>query len=508
LNLRVCLLLAGFAILATVANFVSISSTNGAPTACSDDSDRFVRKTQDAFEFTGRVTAEGRALAGAEVRCAFAGYRSSTKFGSSVITDHQGNFRIQSKVKRFKLIATHPDYRREVSAWFKLEELTGDPVELDLKRGVRLHGRVFDARGEPVANARLRLRAPEFDDRGFHTWEENDVAMPGSITSDATGAFEFEPVLGKLTLTANAPDGARSEQVLDLAVDRETDSEGRRDLAVRLEDGPTVSGRVKLDGEPVANVHISWSCSDRSYPEGNKLSGTQGEFTLKQLGGTEDCAVVATPRDQIWRSFKAATTGFITTQVRAVVGDRDVLLSIHSETPGLLTIRFDGAFEEYHGKFELTPLGDIRRTTPTRREDEYSRNGSITVTALRPGDYMLQADLRNGMDPDPVEINIESGRKTTVTLELPDGMARGIATGRAVDAETGLPLSDVLLTESQRNTGMVDKRLDTDGRFEFDYVAETLGIWLKRDGYHKVKLEIDVGSGESAALGDIPMDRL
>jgi hypothetical protein len=507
-NRRVCLLLTGFAILAAAANLVSISSSDGASTACGDDSDNFVRKTEEAFEFTGRVTAEGRALAGAEVRCAFAGYRSSTKFGPPAITDRNGNYRIQGKAKRFKLIATHPDYRREVSDWLGQEELTDDPVELDLKRGVRLHGLVLDARSEPVANARLRLRDPDLDDLRFHTWQENDVAMPEGITSNVTGAFEFEPALGKLTLTVAAPDGARSEQVLDLAVGHGTDSEGRRQLVVRLEDGSTVSGRVELDGEPIEKVHISWSCSDRRYPEGNKLSDPLGEFTLKQLSGIEDCAVVATPRDQIRRSFKNARSDFLATQVPTVVGDRNVLLSIRSETPGSLTIRFDGSSKNYHGKFELTPIGAIRTTTPTRRENEYSREGSITFTGIRPGDYILQADLQNGMDPGPVEINIVSGDKNIVALEVPDGMARGTATGRAVDAETGRPLSDVFLTQSQRNVTTVDKRLDTDGRFEFNYVAETLELWLKRDGYRKVKLEVDVGSGESAELGDIPMDRL
>jgi hypothetical protein len=474
-----------------------------------DGEDRPHRNDEAPFEFSATISAEGRALAGAEVQCVFAGMRNSASFGSTQHTDPDGKVLIRSRASRFKLVVKHPDYRREVSDWLTAEDVAYAPVALDLKRGVRLQGRVLDALGSPVANAWLRLHDPALSNRVIHGWRENSVAMPARIQADASGAFEFEPVLGKLTLMVGAPDGALSEQVLDLAAGHQTDAEGRRELVVHMEDGPTVSGHVELDGQPVADVYIEWVCSDHSYPEGKQLSGPQGGFTLKQLRGKEGCAVSAVPRSDLSRySQSTAVGGFMTAHVSASIGDRDILLSLRGEeTPGSLTIRFDGAYESYTGEFELTPLGAIRATTPTRVMKRYSSTSEAPFAALRPGEYSLNADLDNGMDPKPVEVRIESGRETIVTLEVPDGMVRGIATGRAVDAETGRPLSGVSISQSQRHIVTMNAPLDADGAFKFDYVAQEIGIELKRDGYHTVSLSIAVGSGQSADLGNISMER-
>lgn len=474
-----------------------------------DGEDRLFGKDAEPFEFSVAITAEGRALAGAKVQCVFAGLRNSTSFGSTLITNPDGKVLIRSRASRFKLLVKHPDFRREVSDWLTAEDVADEPVVLDLKRGVRLYGRVLDALGAPVAGASLQLHDPALSDRVIHAWRENAVAMPARIQADASGAFEFEPVLGKLTLVVFAPDGALSEQVLELAVGHETDADGRRELAVRLKDGPSVSGHIELDGQPVADVYLEWVCSDHPYPEGKQLSEPRGGFTLKQLRGKEACAVSAVPRSDLSRYSKSvAIGGFMAAHVSAGIGDRDILLSLRSEeTPGSLTIRFDGAYESYTGEFKLTPLGAIRTTTPTRVMKRYSSPSEAPFAALRPGEYSLQADLDNGMDPKPIEVRIESGRETIVTLEVPDGMVRGTAIGRAVDAETGRPLSRVSISQSQRHIVTMNIPLDEDGRFRFDFVAENIEIELKRDSYHDVSLSISVGSGESAELGDIPMER-
>lgn len=82
----------------------------------------------ELFEFAGTVTAEGRPLAGVEVRCVFARrYYATANFGPVEMTDQDGRFQIKSRVKRFKLVAVHPDYHREVSDW-----LTREDVSIDL----------------------------------------------------------------------------------------------------------------------------------------------------------------------------------------------------------------------------------------------------------------------------------------------------------------------------------------------------------------------------------------
>ena len=96
-----------------------------------DETSPIYRPVLDLFEFTGIITAEGRALAGVEVRCVFADHYARASFGPVEMTDQHGRFQIRSRVERFKLVAVHPDYRREVSGWLtRDEELSiGDRVE-------------------------------------------------------------------------------------------------------------------------------------------------------------------------------------------------------------------------------------------------------------------------------------------------------------------------------------------------------------------------------------------
>ena len=156
----------------------------------------------------------------------------------------------------------------------------------------------------------------------------------------------------------------------------------------------------------------------------------------------------------------------------------------------------------------MIPLGDLRATTPIRVQERYHSSQNLPFAELRPGDYMLHSDLYNGLDPMPVEVNIKSDRETIVTLEVPDGMVRGTVTGRAVDGVTGRPLSGVVLNHSQPHAVTMGIHLGADGKFEFKFVAETVEVYLKRDGYHETNVTIDVGNGENPDLGDVPMDRL
>ena len=87
-------------------------------------------------------------------------------------------------------------------------------------------------------------------------------------------------------------------------------------------------------------------------------------------------------------------------------------------------------------------------------------------------------------------------------------MVRGVVTGRAVDRLTGHPLSGVILSHSQRHTVVMGLHVDVDGSFEFDFIAETVDVYLKRDGYRKTRVTIDVGNGENPDLGDVSMERL
>ena len=116
---------------------ISIGIALANPAWGCDEINSYSRNEAEFIEFTGTVFADGRALAGVEVRCAYAGHRNMTKIGPATTTDQDGKFRVKTIKKRIKLIAAYPEYARTVSDWIAYEEVAYSIVELDLKRGVR-----------------------------------------------------------------------------------------------------------------------------------------------------------------------------------------------------------------------------------------------------------------------------------------------------------------------------------------------------------------------------------
>lgn len=188
-------------------------------------------------------------------------------------------------VRALRVTATDPAYV-DVSTLVETLDERGAPraapftfhVELTTRPSARLHGRVVDEEGAPVAGANLH-----FDDAIRHEGHEEWRTLETSST-DREGRFAFESAASDHTqLVVNPPDpfarGAISTgderglvaAVVDLAVEPGSD---RLVPDVVLRRGVTVRGTLHdPEGRPVAGARVTaipvidWSSSARNSPE-------------------------------------------------------------------------------------------------------------------------------------------------------------------------------------------------------------------------------------------------
>jgi hypothetical protein len=363
------------------------------------------------YPVRGTVSANGKPLANARVRCVQRGIYNSADFGSSTVTDELGNFETVCTEDEVKILATHEEFRRGVTDWLS-KSRTRAPVDLELERGVRLCGRALDEQGNPLPGARIDLDVPQ-QVVALHAWQESAVTLPAAVYSGADGMFSFEPLAGKLSVEAVAPDGARVKHDLQLA------GTGEQFVELTVDSGAQVAGRVELDGKPLAGAMIGWECRGGRSPKPLILSSADGAFRLKQLPQGDNCILMARPPGESIFWNRPGVGGFLGSQVRVQPGDEAVLMGLRTETPGTVVIHFEGSRDGYRGAFVLAPVGDIREHTPPRETKVYWDQTTVTIPGLRAGTYRLHVDLSDASDPDPVDVTVVPGKTTNVTLPVP-----------------------------------------------------------------------------------------
>jgi hypothetical protein len=130
-------------------------------------------------------------------------------------------------------------------------------------RLARVHGRVVDGNGEPVAEALVRHRTSLLD----RAIDSRHTAPTGEAWSGADGAFTVLVPPGRVTLLASAPGRTPSStrilwvapgaelRGVEIVMDQGPDVGGRVvDAAGKAVAGARVVGRVELDGAPVGEI--------------------------------------------------------------------------------------------------------------------------------------------------------------------------------------------------------------------------------------------------------------
>lgn len=466
----------------------------------------------------GTVQDQGDALSGAIVKIAVNGGRGHGKIIGETITNEFGSFRIENNSplasRPIKLIVIHPGYVRYVSQWIKQASLTSGKHLIKMQKGFALDGFVYDAKGNPAKDVSIVVRTP--DDAGYrlHQWSEDSIAMPSIVKSDEKGYFEFkEHLSGTFNISARATDRAENKQQVDL---RPGIAKTNTSLIIHLNDGPTVSGKVYMDGVPASDVALFWECDQGSSFWSPQFSTEDGSFILKNLKGQEKCGVVAHPANShssnyFWyfnKKMNKAKKGFIITRVRANVGDKGIELLINSEQPGSAIIRFNGKYPTYHGEFKIVPLSDPSGRTTVMKESLYSPKTMFILESMRPGKYLLISDLRDGKGAAAVEFEIEAQKQTEVIVIVEKGFIRGKAIGRVLDRITKQPIPFAKLSHTHLDTSTIGISIDSDGNFSRDFVGEELDLKISAAGYKKKTIKVDLTEDTNTDFGDVYLDRI
>lgn len=381
---------------------------------------------EPAATITGHVRdAQGRALAGVAVKAS----------GSFVkhVSDADGGFVIDHLEPRtsHRIEAESPGAGRAAQI-----ARAGDVIELVLRPGLRIAGRVRDAQGRPIAGAAI----------GMYRSTSGVVVKAWSARDGAFTLEDLEP--GALELVVSRRGWARTLLALELSGDRD-------DLLVDLERGRTVRGRVlDEDGAPLAGVNVFVNLArevDARTVGGSQQSDTEGRFAFANLPA-EPCTIHA--RAAGWQSASQALEGPMDLEV-------ELRLRRAASLAGRVVDAGSGApIEEFTVSVRPRGEGMRWRLEATRHRDA---QGHFAVHAV---------GMREGVEFDVVidAPGHATGQATLIAALRPDreraviALDRGVEiVGRVLDAASSLPIAGAELSLNGPMPRVA--RSDAEGRF-------------------------------------------
>jgi len=243
--------------------------------------------------------------------------------------------------------------------------------EIALAPGGALVGRVVDARGAPLAAARVIVRPavaePREQERAFlpFSWFGDGIRIEGSSGEDGTYRLEGIPCIEVEALAAAGGSLVASSAALEVRAGVEVRVP---DLVLPDPDGADlIRGVVTRSGVPVAGIDVSLQSEDgnAAYPS-RTSTDAEGRFTLVAARGPAFAVVARDPGTR--RSSRAPG-------VRA--GDHDVLVELGEErTLTLHVLDPDGPVPS----FSVVAENTTRRGIASARNEE---PGLVRVTVPR-----------------------------------------------------------------------------------------------------------------------------
>jgi len=124
----------------------------------------------------GRVVA---ASTGEPIRNARVTLSPASKNTPVVLTDEDGTFRFAAPTARYRVVASKTGYARAEAP----PPAAGEPVEVRLKRGAAIAGRILDEHGEPVVDVKVSALT--------RASVGNDPMIVASVETDDRGGYRF-----------------------------------------------------------------------------------------------------------------------------------------------------------------------------------------------------------------------------------------------------------------------------------------------------------------------------
>jgi len=385
----------------------------------------------------GRVTAEGRALADAQVVVAFS--REMRSGFAPQRTDANGEYSIDGLPEGMHKLAVSRD--GFVGKGITVTVATGKETRADveLERGRELRGRVIDAAGRAVAMAEISARAG------------GGMMQSAMIFTDADGSFKLGG-LDDVTYTI----AAQKEGYVEATIDANPATAAG--VTLTLTRGGSITGRVI--GVPPAEMQFVQvrAYRVRSHAEPDP----SGAFTLT---GVPDGEIVVTA--SMSRPRRRDVTGPRVRVVNGVAPPVELDFSAGLAVRGRVTQRG----QSIEGFIMFMPSKPSREVQPG--SGEIGRDGTYEVRLAAPGEYQVMVS-RHGFNG-----NLTVGRVNVTGEMTHDIDLRGTAlSGVVFDAVTRMPVGGATVTLQPGG----EVRANGAGRFTFDLVT---------DGEYKVRAHAD-----------------
>lgn len=311
-----------------------------------------------------------------------------------------------------------------------------DDLRLELAPGAAVEGRVLDAAGSPLPDARVTQVVSQPGTRG------------ASDTTDADGRYRLGGLApGSHSFAAEHPDHVRS--VRDLEV---TGTSHRLDF--RLEAGLSVSGRVVgTAGEPVDGALVWLRPAGGRGFFSRRLSATTGEDGAFTVRGVEPGRYRLSARDD------GAATAELEEPVE-VVGSPVQGLVLRFEPGAAVVGRVLGAELDDLSRLVVMAAPLDGGGTPARGNVDYE--GRFRVEGVTPGTWMVMTLLGQGEPMATEQVEVEPGQSEVhVDLDVTGGYT---LSGQVLFG--GEPYSGArvqVLGEAEMQGGFA--RTDHEGRF-------------------------------------------
>ncbi len=473
--------------------------TKSAPANTDIDLNKEIRiGLSKGISLSGTVVDEtGRRIAGATVLASSIYGRalpvSAAKLPANAgLTTTGGRFRFEHLSPGTETIRVlHPDYAfAEVKDIELKADATTPPLTITMKRGGRIHGRVYNQSGRPAPGVQLQFRNTQYND------------YQGGV-SDEAGEYEVSHLPDSLVYIARA-DEWTSEGVVRQAVRPAPD----KSLRVDFGGIKKVTGRLLLNGKPVANTRVLladepnvgiFKAAATTDDAGNFVFRgiPPGEWTLYYNTGTGrrqqqspvKPLVVQTSNDTF------GTIDLTTVTLRVQVSGRNDKPQAGSD---------DNAQRESLVLWPYNPVwfyhGSSRNAEPPQ-----NKNDPFLFRDVPVGKYRL-AFYRSPNLGVRREIEIAGQKDQLITLEVPKGTASIHGTLKQPGERRG----SYVELRSKDNRLFASKSLTPKGRFEFDGLPAG-DYYLTQQGVVEADklavFSLAAGEKKTIALPDTPVSQ-
>jgi hypothetical protein len=310
-----------------------------------------------------------------------------------VRTDASGEFRVTGLAAgRLVIAAWHPDFARSASDPMLLSAGATAHVELRLRRGATVRGRVTSERGDPIAGVEL------------------SAAGLATAVSDGHGDFQFDHLLVDVTLTAKKRGylpGSTSVAIEGASVLKDVQltlraAEGRLGgVVVDDRGGPVAGARVEIAAPPLPAQTVMSDPRGRFRADGlssgpYRVTVTHADFAelvMPDVAPTEDARVVLAAGGGISGEVRDARSGGLPVGARGTLelsGQRRALtfdragrftLSALPSGPGRLTVEAPG-YVTFTRDLEI-PVGERAHEVTVRDLRVELERGGVVVGAIR-----------------------------------------------------------------------------------------------------------------------------